>query len=97
MSSCNVWIEIDHEDQCYKIGETINGTVYVSVDEAVQCNGLTIDKFWFSSTIKAINAKNEIKRNTEPMTILTGCSGNPHGSESATSGSGTDMTSLSHT
>jgi hypothetical protein len=46
MSKCDIRIELDRTDHVYKIGDTVNCTVYVSVDKSVKCNSLKITNMW---------------------------------------------------
>ncbi len=46
MSKCDLSIELDRTDHLYRIGDTVRCTVYVSVDENVTCNALTITNMW---------------------------------------------------
>lgn len=46
MSKCKIRIVLERENAIYRPGETVIGVVHVSVDEAVECEGVTLSRFW---------------------------------------------------
>ena len=46
MAKCDLSIELDQPDRLFRGGETVSGTVYVSVHGDVKCTGLEVSSGW---------------------------------------------------
>ena len=46
MSKCDLQIVFDRTDRTYRGGDEVSGTVHVSVNADVQCNGFTLEHYW---------------------------------------------------
>ena len=46
MSKCDLRIIFDRADRTYRGGEEVNGTVYIEVNQDVECKGILLEGFW---------------------------------------------------
>jgi len=46
MSKCDFRIVFDRSDRTYRCGEEVSGTVYVEVNQDVECKGILLEGFW---------------------------------------------------
>ncbi|MFH1268528.1 MAG: hypothetical protein ABIK89_22625, partial [Planctomycetota bacterium] len=46
MSKCDLRIVFDRADRAFRGGDEVSGTVYVEVNQDVECNGIVVERFW---------------------------------------------------
>lgn len=46
MSKCDIVIRFDRPDRQYRGGDLVRGTVQITVNQDVRCNGITLTHFW---------------------------------------------------